>query len=70
MCFDKVGLEGKPCKLSFVNRAMLWLLFSGVQACQDATDKAFLIALSIPLVVAAVAIAYILRPPPKASTTP
>lgn len=36
-----------------------------LQACQEATDRAFLIALSIPLLVGAVAGAYLLRPPPK-----
>ncbi|KAG2427599.1 hypothetical protein HXX76_012253 [Chlamydomonas incerta] len=34
------------------------------QSCQEATDRAFLIALAVPLVVAALSIAYALRPPP------
>ncbi|GIL78528.1 hypothetical protein Vretifemale_7945 [Volvox reticuliferus] len=35
-----------------------------VQACQEATDRAFLIAMAVPLLVAAAAAAYVLRPPP------
>ncbi|GIL78527.1 hypothetical protein Vretimale_6122 [Volvox reticuliferus] len=34
------------------------------QACQEATDRAFLIAMAVPLLVAAAAAAYVLRPPP------
>eukprot|EP00198_Chlamydomonas_reinhardtii_P011867 XP_001701204.1 predicted protein [Chlamydomonas reinhardtii] len=38
------------------------------QSCQEATDRAFLIALAVPLVVAALSIAYVLRPPPPELT--
>ncbi|KXZ50094.1 hypothetical protein GPECTOR_18g70 [Gonium pectorale] len=38
------------------------------QVCQEATDRAFLIALSIPLLVGAVAAAVVLRPPPRELT--
>ncbi|KAG2446849.1 hypothetical protein HYH02_008006 [Chlamydomonas schloesseri] len=38
------------------------------QSCQEATDRAFLIALAVPLVVAALSLAYILRPPPPELT--
>ena len=38
-----------------------------MQACQAQVDKAFLVALAMPLLAAAAALAYMLRPVPKVS---